>query len=308
MSQPGSPPPPGEAPALSPLKRAFLALEAAEARVAELERAARAPIAIVGASCRVPGADDPTAFWRVLESGEEQVGPTPADRWDGDALFDPNPETPGRIAARRAGYLKIPIDRFDAGLFGIAPREAQGMDPQQRLLLEVAWEALENAGKAPNRLERTPTGVYVGLAAGDYANMELKSHDQGLLDSHFASGIAHSIASGRISYLLGLQGPSVTIDTACSSSLVSIHLACQALRSGDCTMALAGGVNLMLAPDFRSRSRARGCSRPTGAARRSTRAPTASRAAKGAASWCSSCCATPRPMATACSRSSAGAP
>jgi acyl transferase domain-containing protein len=249
MSNPDPPRAPVEA-SLSPLKRAFLALEAAEARVAELERAAREPIAIIGMGCRVPGADNPEELWRVLERSGDMVGPPPAERWDGEAFFDPNPETPGKIASKRAGFLRVPVDGFDAGLFGISPREAQGMDPQQRLLLEVCWEALENAGKAPNRLERSATGVYLGMMSSDYANMALKTGDLHLLDAHFTLGVAHSVASGRISYLLGLQGPALTVDTACSSSLVALHLACQALRSGDCSMALAGGVNMLLAPEL----------------------------------------------------------
>jgi acyl transferase domain-containing protein/acyl carrier protein len=242
-------PPAGE-PALSPLKRAFLALEAAQARVAALEAAAREPIAIIGLGCRVPGgANDAESFWRLMRDGVDAIGPLPADRWDTEALYDPDPETPGRIAARAGGFLGA-VDGFDAGFFGIAPREAQGMDPQQRLLLEVAWEALENAGQAPDRLEGTRTGVYVGVTASDYAYMQLMSGDRALLDAHFTSGIAHSIHSGRLSYLLGLQGPSLTLDTACSSSLVAVHQACQALRTGDCRMALAGGVNLILSPDL----------------------------------------------------------
>jgi acyl transferase domain-containing protein/NADPH:quinone reductase-like Zn-dependent oxidoreductase len=237
-------------PTLSPLKRAFLALEQAHARIAALEDAARAPIAIIGLGCRVPGADDPAAFWRLLQEGRDLVGPVPADRWDGDALFDANPDTPGRIAAREAGFLRAPVGEFDPAFFGIAPREAQGMDPQQRLLLEVAWEALEHAGQAPDRLERSSTGVYIGAAGHDYATLQLGTGDPALLDPHYASGIAHSVLSGRVSYLLGLQGPSLTVDTACSSSLVAVHLACQALRQGDCRMALAGGVNLILSPDI----------------------------------------------------------
>ena len=138
------------------------------------------------------------------------------------------------------------VDGFDPLFFGIAPREANGMDPQQRLLLEVSWEALEHAGQAPHRLKGSATGVYFGLCSSDYVSLQLKTGDPALLDSHYTSGVAHSVASGRISYLLGLQGPSLTMDTACSSSLVAVHLACQALRAGDCRMALAGGANLML--------------------------------------------------------------
>jgi acyl transferase domain-containing protein/acyl carrier protein len=248
--RPNSAAAPQEPAALSPLKRAFLALEDAQSRLAAMERAAREPIAVIGLGCRVPGGgNDAESFWRLMRDGVDAIGPTPADRWDMDALYDPDPEAPGRIATRQGGFLG-PVDRFDAGFFGIAPREAQGMDPQQRLLLEVGWEALENAGQAPGQLEGSRTGVYVGVTASDYAYMQLMSGDRSLLDAHFTSGIAHSIFSGRLSYLLGLQGPSLTLDTACSSSLVAVHLACQALRSGECRMALAGGVNLILSPDL----------------------------------------------------------
>lgn len=251
MSQPTNQGTPvtGDSTALSPLKRAFLALEQAQARVAAMEQAAREPIAIIGIGCRVPGGgNDPESFWRLMRDAVDAISRVPADRWDIDALYDSNPEAPGRIATREGGFLGA-VDEFDSAFFGIAPREAAGMDPQQRLLLEVSWEALEHAGQAPDRLERSSTGVYVGVSSSDYTYLQLKSHDPALLDAHFTSGIAHSIFSGRVSYLLGLQGPSLTIDTACSSSLVAVHLACQALRAGECRMALAGGVNLILAPD-----------------------------------------------------------
>jgi acyl transferase domain-containing protein/NADPH:quinone reductase-like Zn-dependent oxidoreductase/SAM-dependent methyltransferase/acyl carrier protein len=230
------------------LQRAFLALEQTRARLAVAEGAAREPVAIIGIGCRVPGADDPHAFWEGMLEGRDAIGPIPRDRWDVEALYDADPDVPGRIATRAGGFLGA-VDGFDAEFFGIAPREAQGMDPQQRLLLEVAWEALEHAGQPPDRLEGSRTGVFVGMCSSDYAYLQLKTDDGALLDAHFSSGIAHSIASGRLSYLLGLQGPSLTIDTACSSSLVAVHLACQSLRNNDCRMALAGGVNLILAPD-----------------------------------------------------------
>ncbi|MEO8057468.1 MAG: SDR family NAD(P)-dependent oxidoreductase [Burkholderiales bacterium] len=243
MSQPS-------APALTALQRTFLALEEAQARIAAMELAAREPIAVIGVGCRLPGgANDPASFWQLMSNGVDAIGPVPAERWDADALYDADPATPGRIATRAGGFLGA-IDRFDAGFFGIAPREAQGMDPQQRLLLEVSWEALEHAGQAPDRLERSATGVFIGMCSSDYAYMQLKSEDTSLLDAHFTSGVAHSIVSGRLSYLMGLQGPSLTIDTACSSSLVAVHLACQSLRSGESRMALAGGVNLILSPDL----------------------------------------------------------
>ncbi|HEY6430720.1 MAG TPA: polyketide synthase, partial [Acetobacteraceae bacterium] len=235
---------------LNPLQRAFLALEETEARLAAVTASAREPIAIIGLGCRVPGGGrDAASFWQLLRDGIDAITPIPADRWNHDALYDPDPATPGHIATRCGGFVDG-IDAFDPSFFGIAPREAEGMDPQQRLLLEVSWEALENAGQAPDHLENSPTGVFVGAAASDYAYLQLKSGDTGLLDAHFTSGIAHSVVSGRLSFLLGLRGPSLTVDTACSSSLVAVHLACQALRNSECRMALAGGVNLILAPDL----------------------------------------------------------
>ncbi len=243
---------------LNPLQKAFMALQDAEARIAELAAARRAPIAVIGLGCRAPGGIvDADSFWRLLEEERDATGPVPADRWDHEALYDPDPETPGRIATRNGGFLDR-IDTFDPEFFGITPREAAGMDPQQRLVLEVCWEALESAGQAPTRLSGTSTGVFIGAAASDYAFLQLQAGDPRLLDAHFGSGMAHSVLSGRVAYLLGLQGPALTIDTACSSSLVAIHTACQALRAGDCRLALAGGVNLILAPDiFIALSRAR---------------------------------------------------
>jgi acyl transferase domain-containing protein len=203
MHDASTPPRPASDPGLSPLKRAFLALEKAQQRVAALEKASREPIAVIGIGCRVPGADDPDAFWRLMRDGIDAISMVPADRFDIDAFFDPDPETPGGIATRHGGFLRD-IDQFDSGFFGIAPREARGMDPQQRLLLEVSWEALEHAGQAPSRLEHSKTGVYLGLCSSDYAYLQVNSGDLGLLDAHYASGIAHSVATGRLSYLLGL--------------------------------------------------------------------------------------------------------
>jgi acyl transferase domain-containing protein len=235
---------------MTPLKRAFLALEDTRARLAAAEAAAREPIAIIGLGCRVPGGgNDADSFWALMRDGVDAIGPLPADRWDVEGTYDPDPDAPGRIATRAGGFIGD-VRGFDPVHFGIARREAQGMDPQQRLLLEVAWEALEHAGQAPDRLEHSSTGVYVGVTGSDYAYLQFETRDRTLLDAHFTSGIAHSIVSGRLSYLLGLQGPALTIDTACSSSLVAVHTACQALRAGDCRMALAGGVNLILSPDL----------------------------------------------------------
>lgn len=235
---------------LTPLQRAFLALQEAEARIGALQAEATAPIAIIGLGCRAPGGvTDADSFWTLLDEGRDAVRPPPKSRWDHDALYDPDPDAPGRIAARGGGFIDD-IDQFDADFFSCSPREAEGMDPQQRLLLEVCWEALENAGQAPDRLSGSATGVFIGAAGSDYAFMQMKAGDPAGLGPHFASGIAHSVLSGRVSYLLGLQGPSVTIDTACSSSLVAIHTACQSLRSRECRLALAGGVNLILAPEI----------------------------------------------------------
>ena len=221
-------------------------LDAAEQRAYEL---AHQPIAIVGMGCRFPGgADDAASFWELLRDGREAISEVSADRWDIDAYYDPDPARPGKMVSRFGGFLRD-IDKFDAAFFGIAPREAAMMDPQQRLLLEVTWQALESGAIAPRSLSGGSTGIYLGIASGDYGQMQLHSGDARLLDVHYASGNGHSIASGRLSYLLGLKGPSVSIDTACSSSLVAVHLACQALRTGECSMAIAGGVNAILAPE-----------------------------------------------------------
>jgi acyl transferase domain-containing protein len=233
---------------LTPLQQAFLALQNAEHRAAAAEAKLRAPVAIVGLACRAPGGvRDAESFWRLLDEGRDAVGPVPGGRWDHEALYDPAAGAPGKISTRSGGFM-ADVDQFDPEFFGISPREADGMDPQQRMVLEVCWEALENAGQAPDRLQHTATGVYVGAAGSDYAYLQLRGAQQDL-DAHFASGVGHSVLSGRVSYLLGLQGPSLTVDTACSSSLVAVHLACQALRSGECRLALAGGVNLILSPD-----------------------------------------------------------
>ncbi|WP_437692902.1 SDR family NAD(P)-dependent oxidoreductase [Sorangium sp. So ce176] len=204
------------------------------------------PIAIVGIGCRFPGGvRDLESFWRLLEQEVDAIREVPKERWDIDAYYDPAPDVPGKMTTRSGGFLDE-VDRFDPGFFGISPREAVKMDPQQRLLLEVSWEALEQAGMPPDRLLESETGVFVGLATNDYAQLTSSALEQ--LDGHVFTGNAASVASGRISYLLGLRGPSVTVDTACSSSLVAMHLACQSLRSGECSAALAGGVTLNLTP------------------------------------------------------------
>ena len=235
---------------LSPLKRALLAIDDLQARLRAAEQRGREPIAVVGLGCRLPGGgDDPEAFWGVLRDSVDAICEVPPDRWDVGTVFDPDPEAPGKSYTQWGGFLRGPIDRFDPQFFGIAPREAAQMDPQQRLLLEVAWEALEHAGIAPDALAGSRTGVFVGICSNDYFKLSPDFTDLSRVTAYSASGIAHSVASGRLSYVLGLHGPAVSVDTACSSSLTAIHLAVQSLRAGECRLALAGGVHLMLAPD-----------------------------------------------------------
>ncbi|MFA6110155.1 MAG: SDR family NAD(P)-dependent oxidoreductase, partial [Candidatus Latescibacterota bacterium] len=215
-------------------------------------------IAVVGLACRFPGgADSPEALWELLRDGVDAIGPVPADRWDREALFDPNPETPGTIYARQGGFLRQ-IDAFDHRFFGISPREAVQLDPQQRLLLEVAWEALERAGLPPERLRGSRTGVWVGIGSNDYQHL-LGGERLAAVDAYTGTGNALAFAAGRLAHALGLQGPAIALDTACSSSLVAVHLACQALRTGEADRALAAGVSLILSPRvavYLSRARA----------------------------------------------------
>ena len=203
------------------------------------------PIAIVGIGCRFPGADGPAAFWQLLSDGMDAITEIPADRWDADAFYNPDPSVPGTAVSRRGGFLPE-VDHFDFSFFGISPRESAQMDPQQRLLLEVAWEALEDAGQVPERLVGSRTGVFVGISTNDYGY--LRSGQPQLVDAYSGTGNALSIAANRLSYAYDFRGPSMAIDTACSSSLVAVHLACRSLRDGECTLALAGGVNIMLSP------------------------------------------------------------
>src|ERR1700744_3777070 len=235
---------------LSPVKRAIVELRQLRASLKEAERVRNEPIAIIGMGCRFPGgANDPESLWRMLSNATDCIREVPRDRWDINEFFDPNPDAPGKMSTRWAGFLDE-VDKFDADFFGVSPREAVTMDPQQRLFLEVGWEALENAGQAPEKLLGSSTGVFLGIASNDYAQLQMQFGDPATIDAYLATGTCHSVAAGRLSYTLGLQGPSLAIDTACSSSLVAVHLACQSLRLGECRMALAGGVNVILAPEL----------------------------------------------------------
>jgi acyl transferase domain-containing protein/NADPH:quinone reductase-like Zn-dependent oxidoreductase/NAD(P)-dependent dehydrogenase (short-subunit alcohol dehydrogenase family) len=231
------------------LKRSLVAIDQLESKLAAIERARSEPIAIVGIGCRFPGgADTPDEFWKLLHAGVDAVTEVPKDRWDIDRYFDPNPDAIGKTYTRWGAFVED-VDKFDAEFFGISPREAVSMDPQQRLLMEVTWEALEHAGIAPSTLAGSATAVYVGISTHDYGLELAEAVGMRNGDAYTASGTSHSIASGRLSYFLGLHGPNAAIDTACSSSLVAMHWAMQSLRLGEASLALAGGVNLMLTVD-----------------------------------------------------------
>lgn len=204
------------------------------------------PIAIVGMACRVPGADSPDALWRLLLEGRDAVSEVPKSRWDADALYDEDADASGKTFARCGGFLNG-IERFDAAFFGISPREALRMDPQQRILLETTWEALENTGIPPSHLAQHRVGTFLGMCNNDYAQLLARS---GLsIDGFFGTGNSQSVAVNRIAYAFDFRGPSFAIDAACASSLVAVHQACNTLRTGECSVALAAGVNATLIPD-----------------------------------------------------------
>ena len=231
---------------LSLSKQMFLALKKAETKLEMMERSRNEAIAIIGIGCRFPGnANTPESFWELLSNGKDSVREIPVERWDIDSYYDPNPDTPGKMYIRHAALVDQ-VDRFDPQFFGISGREAHSLDPQQRFILEVTWEALERAGINPQQLENTQTGVFLGIGQNDYANLGLSQVEN--ISPYDATGNGFCFAAGRLSYFLGLQGPSIAIDTACSSSLVAIHEACQSLRQGESNLALAGGVQLILSP------------------------------------------------------------
>lgn len=208
------------------------------------------PLAVIGMGCTFPGgANTPALFWQRLLDGYDGICSVPADRWDADAYFSRDTTAPGKINSKKGGFIDIDVANFDACFFGISPKEASSMDPQQRLLLEVMWQALENAAINPQALKETDASVYIGSSLNDYQLLLNKEKHEKNLDAYMATGNSSSVMAGRIAYILGLQGPALACDTACSSSLVAVHLACRALRNRETSLAIVGGVSLILTPN-----------------------------------------------------------
>ena len=207
-------------------------------------------IAIVGIGCRFPGgANNTKAFWDMLVAGVDATVDVPEDRWSKRIFYNTDKSIPGKSYTHHGGFLDQ-IDKFDAGFFGISPREASYLDPQQKILLEVSWEAMEDAGIVPNSMKGKDVGVYIGAFTLDYKVLQYKTENNEEIGAHSATGLMMTMVSNRLSYIYDFRGPSMTVDTACSSSLVALHLACQAINNGECSVAMAGGVNLIFSPEY----------------------------------------------------------
>ena len=223
------------------------------------------PVAVIGMACRLPGGiDSPDTLWQALLRGDDVITEIPAERWDADEFYDPEPGVPGRSVSRWGGFLDD-VAGFDPEFFGISEREATAMDPQHRLLLETSWEAVEHAGLAPTSLAGSLTGVFVGLAHGDYSFVTGQA--DALEDPYGFTGLPFSMGSGRVSYAMGLRGPAFTVDSACSSSLLAVHMACRSLNDGESDLALAGGCMVMMEPQLYASASALGMLSPTGRCR-----------------------------------------
>ncbi|NUZ09760.1 SDR family NAD(P)-dependent oxidoreductase [Pseudoalteromonas sp. McH1-7] len=227
------------------MANALNTIQKQKAQISTLQAKNEEKIAVIGMGCRFPGANDPQAFWQLLKNGECHITDVPSERWDAEQYFDADQDADGKVYTKAGGFL-TDIDQFDNDFFGIVPREAQYMDPQHRLLLEVCWQALGNAGIPASKLKGSASGVYIGIMNQD--NGQFSVENPASIDMYTAAGNGIGIASGRLSHALGLHGPSLSVDTNCSSSLTSIHMAAQGLLNGECNLALAGGVNMMLTP------------------------------------------------------------
>ena len=207
----------------------------------------RESIAIIGMGCRFPKSPDPKAFEQLLVNGVDAISEVPTERWSAAQFYHQDPQTPGKMNTRWGGFLDQ-VAEFDPAFFNISPKEAPRIDPQQRLVMEVSWESLENAGLSPHSLKGSQTGLFVGIGNFDYGRLLCRDWDK--INAYNGTGLTLSLAANRVSYFLGLHGPSLVVETACSSSLVAVHLACQSLQQRECHLALAGGVSLMILPDM----------------------------------------------------------